>query len=77
MKPTKQQQRQTAIRVARSQARQMGIDPTAVTSPQALKILDDLARVEPALAASVWYTNATDNQIVLFCREWDKGVNGR
>lgn len=77
MKPTKQQQRQTAIRAARSQARRLGIDPTAVGSPQALQILDDMARVEPGAVASIWYANATDNQICLFCREWDKGGNGR
>ncbi len=70
-------QRQIAIRAARSQARLMGIDPASITGRAALAVLDDVARVDPALVASVWYLTASDNQARLFCREWQREVNGR
>lgn len=70
---TKQEQRQTAIRAARGQARQMGIDPSTIDGRAALAVLDDLARRDPALVASVWYLGASAYQVRLFCREWTGG----
>ena len=65
-----QQQRQTAQRAARSEARRLGYDMAALDSQAALAILDDMARTEPDLVASQWHTAASDNQISLFMREW-------
>jgi hypothetical protein len=69
-----QEQRQTAIRAARSQARRAGIDPAKLDGRGALAVLDDLARVDPALIAASWYGAASDNQVKLFVREWSKST---
>lgn len=70
--PTQTDQRQTAIRAARGQARRMGIDPAAIDGAAALCVLDDLARLDPTLAAATWYLNASGRQTRLFCNEWEK-----
>jgi len=64
--------RKTAIRAVRSQARRLGIDPATLDDRQALAVLDDIARAEPALVASEWYLNATESQIKQFVREWNR-----
>jgi len=70
----KAQQREMAIRAARSQARKQGIEPLELGAEDALAIIDDIARSEPDLVASHWYSEATDNQINLFKIEWRKWV---
>lgn len=70
---TKQQQREIAIGAARAELRRAGIDPATVDGRAALFCLDDLARVEPGLIASLWYADASTAQIRLFLREWKKG----
>ncbi len=73
----KAQQREMAIRATRSQARKQGIEPVDMTSEDALAILDDIARSEPSLVVSHWYSEATDNQIALFKREWKAWVGSQ
>ena len=62
-----QQRRQTAIRAARSQLRSLG---AAMTVDNAERVLDDMARTQPQLVAAMWWTQASDNQIKLFRKEW-------
>lgn len=65
---SKSQQRRYAIGAARvemSRTGKVSRDPN-----DALAVLDDLLRQDPGLEASIWYANATDNQIKLFRREW-------
>ena len=69
------EKRQVAIGAARSEARAKGFDPKTLSANSALDMLDDIARVEPKLIASIWYINATDNQFNLFSREWKKWQN--
>ena len=62
--------RRLAIGAARSEMRRVGLDQGDMSAEQALMVLDDLTRTEPYLEASIWYRNASENQIVLFKREW-------
>ena len=64
--------RATARAAVRSQLRKSGIDPKMVDANTALKLLDDLERINPELIASLWYSMASDNQIKLFRSEWNK-----
>jgi len=64
----KTQARDTARRTARAEAKRLGY--ADITAQDALTILDDIARSEPLLIASIWYRDASDNQIALFRREW-------
>jgi hypothetical protein len=66
--------RQIAIRATRSQARRQGIEPETVDADAALRILDDIYRVDPEVIASIWYGNASDNQIKQFKQEWRKWI---
>jgi len=70
MKYTQAEQRQIARSATRSQLRRNGTDPETVTVAVALIVLDELARRDSSLVASIWYENASDNQIRLFKREW-------
>lgn len=67
----KKEMRETAIGAARSQARRNGCRPENLSAKEALGVLDDIYRVDPQVVASIWYGNASDNQIKLFCREWN------
>ncbi len=62
--------RHIAVQAARSQLRKMGTDPAGVASGDALEVLDDLARTEPELIASQWYSEADDAEVTRFEREW-------
>jgi hypothetical protein len=70
---TQAEMRSIAIRAIRSQARRQGIEPETIDADAALRILDDIYRVDPEIIASVWYGQASDNQIREFKREW-KGL---
>ena len=67
--------RRIAAGAIRSEARKQGIDPTTLDAEAALRMLDDLYRIDPVLIASVWYGSASDNQIKQFKREWRKWKN--
>jgi len=62
--------RRSAIGAARTELRRMGENPSKCSAEQALRVLDDLAQSEPELEASFWYSEASENQILLFGREW-------
>src|SRR6266705_5487089 len=65
------EKRQIALRAARAQLRTLGIDPQKTASFQdILAVLDDLARSEPDLVASQWYTASTNHQIAALRRDW-------
>lgn len=66
----KSEMRHIAGGAVRSEARRTGRNPDELTTKEALQILDDLYRMEPALIAAMWYGEASDNQIKLFEREW-------
>lgn len=66
-----QEQRQIALGAVRSQLRTWDLDPLTESAQDALKTLDDIARTEPKLIASIWYLQASDNQIALFIKEWN------
>jgi hypothetical protein len=72
MKFSKAVKRDVALSAARAQMRRMGMAPETKTAEDALKVLDDLARVEPFLMAVSWYTEANENQIRLFKKEWEE-----
>lgn len=59
--------RKVAAQAARSELRRCELEPTL---DSAECILDDLAQSEPDLIASMWWMGASDNQIMLFRREW-------
>ena len=65
--------RRVAQGAARSQMRRQGIDPKQASAEDALRVLDDIYRVDPELIAALWYGQASDNQIRLFEREWKNG----
>ncbi len=67
---TKQEQRRLALGAVRSEARKH-LNPTSLTAIEALAVLDDLGRSEPALIASQWYRDASDAQIKAFKKEWE------
>jgi hypothetical protein len=56
----------------RSDLRGHNICPLQVSAENALDVLDDLGRSIPGLIASQWYAKATENQIRLFKREWNR-----
>ena len=62
--------RQIATRAIRSEARRTGRNPESLDADTALRILDDIFRIDPEIIASLWYGNASDNQLRLFKREW-------
>jgi hypothetical protein len=66
----KRKQRAVALSACRGELRRQGVDPVGVSAGDALVVLDDLARRDPGLVASQWYSQATDNQLSLFEREW-------
>lgn len=68
----KAEQRQIAQGAARSQLRRLQIDVQSASADDALTVLDDLYRSEPDLIASIWYAQASEHQIKLFCQEWKK-----
>jgi hypothetical protein len=67
-----QEIRQIAAGAARSYLRSMAIDPKTTDQSQALAALDDLARKDKDTIAATFYLKASDNQIKLFCKEWNK-----
>ncbi len=67
------QMRRMAQGAARSEMNRLGMDPVYKKADAALRVLDDLDRMEPDLIASIWYAGASSNQIRLFKREWAIG----
>ena len=72
MTMTLKSERRLAIGAVRAELHRQGRTSRRVTAYCALTTLDDIARQEPDLLASYWYTNASENQIMLFKREWNK-----
>ena len=70
----KAEMRQVAIRAIRSEARRTGREPETFDAETALTILDDMYRIDPEVIASLWYGQASDNQIKLFKKEWRNGL---
>jgi len=66
----KHEMRKTAQGAVRSEVRQQKRNPRDLSSKEALVVMDDLCREEPTLVASVWYAEASENQIKLFEQEW-------
>lgn len=64
--------RNMAIRAMRSECRKQGIKVKGLKPDQMLLVLDDLARREPELIVSQWYSDASENQIRLLKREWNR-----
>ena len=68
-----QEQRRIAMGAVRSQLRHMGFSlESSVAFDDAMRVLDDFSRSEPELLASQWYANASDNQMKLLRREWQR-----
>ena len=68
-----QEKRSIALGAARSQLRHMGISlDRSVTFDDALCVLDDLYKAEPDLIASQWYANASEYQLTLLRRDWER-----
>ena len=68
-----QEKRSIALGAARSQLRHLGISlNSSVTFDDALCVLDDLHRAEPSLIASRWYANASEYQLTLLRRDWNR-----
>lgn len=67
-----QEMRKVAHGTIRSEIRRQKRDPSHLSSKDALVVLDDLCRAEPALVASMWYAKASENQIKLFKQEWKR-----
>ena len=61
------EKRQIAAGAARTELRRLG---SKMTIQNAEIVLDEMARREPNLVASQWWTNASDNQYKLWKREW-------
>lgn len=68
----KYEMRRIALSAARASLRNKGIDPMDVQAYSGLAALDDLCRTDTDTLAAVWYENASENQIILFKREWRK-----
>jgi len=68
----KSRQRNIALSCIRSVLRSNDADFLSISEKDALDILDDLARTEPDLIASIWYLSASENQVNLFKKEWNK-----
>ena len=66
----KQEMRKIALGAVRSQARRQGQNPASMSAADALAVLDDMYRMDPALIASMWYGEASENQLKLFEQEW-------
>jgi len=66
----KASQRRSAIGAARVEMSRTG--GVSSNPDDALAVLDDLLRQDPGLEATIWYANASDNQIRLFRREWQE-----
>jgi len=68
-----QERRSIALGAARSQLRHIGVSiDRSISFDDVLFVLDDLHRAEPDLIASQWYANASDNQITLLRRDWNR-----
>lgn len=68
----KHEMRKTAQGAVRSEIRRQERNPLNLSSKEALVVLDDLCRAEPTLVASMWYAEASKNQIKLFEQEWKR-----
>ena len=62
----------TAIGATRSEMRRHGRSPHQHDADEAVLVLDDLSRAEPNLLASIWYLNASDEQVKRFKTAWRK-----
>lgn len=62
--------RQIAVSGMRGTIRARGDNPDAVSADDALDILDDMCRLDPALLMCVWYLNASETQLKKFEKEW-------
>lgn len=68
-------QREIARGAIRSIARQRGWTLESLTFDEVTAMLDDLARTEPELVASQWYSNASKSQWKMFRGEWRSWVH--
>ncbi len=68
-----QEKRSIALGAARNQLRRMGVAINRlVPFDDVLRVLDDLHRAEPDLIASQWYAQASEYQIALLRRDWNR-----
>ena len=68
-----QEKRSIALGAARSQLRRLGVSiDRSIPFDDVLCVLDDLYKAEPDLIASQWYANASDYQITLLRRDWNR-----
>lgn len=70
----KTEARKVAIGAVRSELRRHSQSPVMISPLDAEKVLDDIARQDSQLIASIWYLNASDAQVKLFRREWNAWV---
>lgn len=68
----KAEQRRVAIGAARARLRKYDHDPVDATWEDALAELDALLQEDKTLVAAMWYASATDAQVNLFRREWNR-----
>jgi hypothetical protein len=71
------EKRKVAHEALRSQLRRSGLAPERVSAEDALIVLDDLAYAELDLIASRWYVSASQEQLALFCDEWERWCGER
>lgn len=64
-------QRRVAIGAVSSELIRTARWPWELDGASARVVLDDLARTEPDLIASQWYSTASEHQLTLFEREWN------
>ncbi len=70
---TMQEKRSIALGAVRSQLRRLGVSiDRSISIDDVLCVLDDLYRAEPDLVASKWYANASEYQITLLRRDWNR-----
>lgn len=69
---TQAQQRAVALQAARYMLRRMKVDLLCATAEDAHRALDDYARQYGAMVGSQWYHAASDEQLTLFYRDWQR-----
>ncbi len=67
------EKRSIALGAAKSQLRHLGVSlERIVPFDDVLCVLDDLYKAEPDLIASQWYANASEYQLTLLRRDWNR-----
>lgn len=64
--------RAVAIRATRSYMRRMGIEPSMRNGREALAALQDLNHIDPELVAAIFSVEASNDQLDLFIKDWDR-----